>query len=681
MSTAAEQGVSIGVDVGGTFTDVIGWDAATREFRIAKVPSTTGEQALGFLRGVERLGWPWPAIGALVHGTTVGTNAVLERRGAKVGLIATRGFRDVLELGRRTRPHLYGMAGGFVPLIPRALRVEVTERIDAEGNVLVPLDEAEVHAAIAALRAAGVESVVIHFIHAYANPAHERRTAEILRQSWPNDFISLGSEILPEVREFERGTAAALNGYLQPVMARYLVTLDREIHQRGFRRELLITQANGGTMAASIAASHAIQTILSGPAAGAIATARIAVEAGLPNVIGCDMGGTSFDVAVISAGKPDLSAERDIDYGIPVRIPTIDIHTIGAGGGSIARVNRAGILQVGPESAGAVPGPVCFGRGGAEPTVTDAQLLLGRLDPGSLLGVNGEADVDAVRAVIQRRVGDPLGLDAEDAAAAILAVVNNSMAGAIRLVSVERGHDPREFAIFAFGGAGPLHAVALARELGIPRVLVPVYPGIVSALGCIVADIRHDYLLHLNRPLGGIDAAEIDHLLAGQAAAGRALIAREAVATDRIEITHDADMKFAGQTHEFRVPLSSPGFDPALLRADFQRLYHRRFGIEMPEIEPVIGNLRTTVFGRRPQPDLGRLLAAPQATNGTVSRRVRFGATWHEAPVHQRAGLRTGETIPGPAIIAQLDTTLVLEPGSAAEVDRAGNLIVTVGDA
>ncbi|MBV8334764.1 MAG: hydantoinase/oxoprolinase family protein, partial [Alphaproteobacteria bacterium] len=539
----------IGVDVGGTFTDLLALDPERGVFRVAKVPSTPEDQSVGFVDGLALLETDLAAVAVLVHGTTVATNAVLERKGARCGLITTAGFRDVLELGRRTRPNPYGMTGTFEALIPRDLRAEVPERIDAAGRVLTPLDEAAVRQQVHRLRERGAEALVIHFIHAYANPAHEQRCGEIAREVWPNRFVTLGTDILREVREFERGSTAALNGYVQPIVSRYLGRLSQNLRREGLSNELLVMQGNGGMMAASSAITLAVHTVLSGPAAGAIAAARIGVQAGYPNLVACDMGGTSFDVSLIADGEPALSAEKDIAYGVPLRVPLVDIHTIGAGGGSIARITRAGLLQVGPESAGARPGPIAYDRGGTAVTVTDANLLLGRLNPDRLTGLSGAAPMDRIAAAAEQQIGAPLALDAIAAAAAILAVTTNQLAHAIRLVSVEKGHDPRDFALFAFGGAGPLHAVEIARELGIPKVLVPRFPGITSGLGCVLAPVRHDFVQSIGQPLGDVVPADIDPRFADQATAGRQLLEEEGVPLIEIVVRHEADLLFRGQSH------------------------------------------------------------------------------------------------------------------------------------
>jgi len=671
----------IGVDVGGTFTDLLALDPEGGFFRVAKVPSTPEDQSVGFIAGLSRLNTDLAAVAALVHGTTVATNAVLERKGARCGLITTAGFRDVLELGRRTRPNPYGMTGSFEALIPRDLRAEVPERIDAAGRILTPLDEAAVRREVDRLRECGAEALVIHFVHAYANPVHEQRCAQIAREIWPNQFVTLGSDILREVREFERGSTAALNGYVQPIVSRYLGRLSQNLRGAGLGDELLVMQGNGGMMAAGTAVDLAVHTILSGPAAGAIAAACIGSQAGHPNLVACDMGGTSFDVSLIVGGEPALSAEKDIAYGVPLRVPLVDIHTIGAGGGSIARITRAGLLQVGPESAGAHPGPIAYGRGGTAVTVTDANLLLGRLNPDRLTGVAGSAPMERISAAIHEQIGAPLGLDAIGAAAAVLAVTSNQLAHAIRLVSVEKGHDPRDFALFAFGGAGPLHAVEIARELGIPTVLVPRFPGITSGLGCVLAPVRHDFVQSIGQPLADAPPAEVDRRFAEQAAAGRRLLDEDGVPVAGIVVVHEVDLLFRGQSHVFRVPVAAPGFDPVTVLADFLQHYKARFDIELPEMTAMLANLRTTVIGRRAPIDLAIFASAERsgAPQPSGVRQVRFNGGWFDTPIFDRASLGREATLAGPAIVEQPDTTVVIDPGATATVDSIGNLVISVG--
>ena len=670
-----------GIDVGGTFTDLLFVDEGAHRFRVVKVPSTPDDQSRGMLSGLRDSGIAVEDLSALVHGTTVGTNAILERKGARCGLITTAGFRDVLELGRRTRPFGYGMIGSFEALIPRELRLEVPERIDAKGNVVIPLDTDAVRAAMRRLLELGAEALVISFIHSYANPTHEQTAREIAREIWPTAFVSVGADILREVREFERTSTAALNGYIQPIMSRYLGRLEKELKLARFRSQLLVMQGNGGTMTGTIASDYAVQTVMSGPAAGALAAGHIGKQSGHLNLIGCDMGGTSFDVTLIRNGEPALSAEKDIAYGVPIRIPMIDIHTIGAGGGSIARITKAGLLQVGPQSAGATPGPICYGRGGTEPTVTDANLVLGRLDLATLPGVNNAVALDQVKQRLVETVGATLGLDAIETAAAIVAVASNHLASAIRLVSIEKGYDPRDFALFPFGGAGPLHAVALARELGVPTVLVPRFPGLTSALGCILGDLRHDFVRTIGVPLFDADPAAMDAAFAAQRVQGEKLIAEENVPIDSIVATHEADLLYRGQSHVIRVPVEG-AFDAAKVLKSLEARYKERFDIELTEMTAVLSNLRTTVIGKRAAIDLAAFAPKPGGSLEAArkgGRKVYFDGVWLDTALYVREALPVGAIVPGPAIVTQLDTTVLIDPGSTATVDALGNLVIAVG--
>ena len=505
--------LTVGIDVGGTFTDLLAVDTRSNEVKLAKVPTTVDNQAIGFMAALAAAGADPATVQAIVHGTTTTTNALLERKIAKVGLITTKGFRDVLELGRRTRPQPYGMRGTFRPLIEREYRLEVPERMDADGKVLTPLDEAAVAEAAKKLLALGCEAVVVHFLHSYINPVHERRAAEIVHGLWPNGYITAGHAILSEYREYERGVTAAVNASVQPVLDRYLTRLRLELMGKGFDRDILVMQGNGGTTSSQFMALAAVNTVMSGPASGVMAAAYTGRASGHPNLITYDMGGTSTDVGLIENAVPQVSGELELEYAMPIHVPMVDVHTIGAGGGSIASVDAAGMLRVGPESAGARPGPICYGRGGTEPTITDANLVLGRLNPDRLLGVDHPVTLDHVRGIVEAKVGKPLGLDAEAAAAAILRIANDRMAGAIRLVSLSRGHDPRDFALFAFGGAGPVARHGAGARAFDSDGAGAGRPGITNALGCVVADLRHDYVRTVNKPLSALDDATIaEHL-------------------------------------------------------------------------------------------------------------------------------------------------------------------------
>ena len=666
-----------GVDVGGTFTDLLILDGGS--VRLVKTP-TTANQAAGVLAALDAAAVPLDRLDLLVHGTTVTTNALLERRLARTGLITTTGFRDVLELGRRTRPAPYGMTGRFTPLIPRDLRLEVPERTDARGRVLTPLDEQATRAATAHLLAQGCESLVIHFLHAYANPAHELRAAAIAAELWPNPHVTLGHALLSESREYERGVTACVNAAVAPLLDRYLARLATDLRARGFRRDLLVMTGNGGMTTATRVAREAAKTVMSGPASGVIAAAYTARRAGITDLVTYDMGGTSTDVALIRAGQPAISSEIELEYGMPVHVPMLDVRTIGAGGGSIARLTASGLLEVGPQSAGADPGPAAAGRGNPEPTITDAHLVLGRLDPARFPAPQ------AAHQAIATRIAAPLALDTAQAAEAILRIADTHMANAIRMVSLSLGADPRDLTLFAFGGAGPLHATALARELGIPRVLVPARPGLTNALGCVVADLRHDFVRTLARPLPDLDIAQVHATLAAQEAEGRRLIATEAVTPEAVTVTHAADMQFLGQTHLLRVPLPDAQPTRDTLHALFAAAYHARFRVRLPEIRPALVNLATTVTGHRPPLDLALLLdpslrAATLDEARTARRPVRFAAAWHSTPIYARHRLPAAAALAGPAIIEQMDTTTVLAPGDRAEQDGDGNLLVTISDA
>ena len=670
-----------GIDVGGTFTDLLiheaGPDGAS--VRLAKVPTSAGNQAQGVLDALQAAGVSPADIDLIIHGTTTTTNAVLERKIARVGLITTRGFRDTLELGRRTRPKPYGLTGTFEPLIPRELRLEVCERMSARGEVLTPLDEAEVEKSIEELLAAGCEALVIHFLHSYANPAHERRAVEIAERAWPNAYVTLGHALLSEFREYERGTTASVNAAVQPILDRYIGRLGRELAARGFKRDLLVMNGNGGTVPAPMVAREAAKTVMSGPASGVMAAAATLTQARIENAIAYDMGGTSTDVALIRGGVPEVSAELTLAYGLPVHVPMVDVRTVGAGGGSIISVDKAGMLQVGPQSAGSDPGPACYGRGGTRPTVTDANLLLGRLDPAALLAVEKPVPLRRLRAIFADAVAAPLGLTPEDAAAAAIRLANTHMAGAIRMVSLSRGYDPRDFTLFAFGGAGPLHAVALARELGLPEVMVPARPGLTNALGCLVADLRQDFVNTLNAPLDSLDMGEVARTLAEQRARGEAVNAREAHEIAETVVLHSADMQFRGQTHLIRVTLPRAGVARDEMQALFEAAYFARFQVRLPEIKAVVVNLNTSVVGKRRPFSVASLIdtskRAARLEDAAIGRRALYGdGGWLDATIYDRERLPADVAIEGPAVIQQVDATTVIEAGSAARVDAMGNL-------
>ena len=682
-ASGAPSGQVIGVDVGGTFTDLVMFDQVTKKVSLAKVPSTVENQAFGVLNALEEANANLATIDLIVHGTTTTTNAVLERKLCKTGLITTKGFRDILELGRRTRPQAYGMSGVFVPIIARNLRLEVEERMDAAGEIVTPLDEDGVRLATQKLRDEGCEALVIHFLHSYANNHHEQLAAKIAAQIWPNSYINQGSALLSESREFERGVTVAINASVQPLLERYISRLISELANKGYRGDVLVMNGNGGMVSSKYVAREAAKTVMSGPASGVMAAAYTARRARIIDLITYDMGGTSTDVALIRNAKPSVSNEIEVEYAMPVHVPMVDVRTVGAGGGSIAKVNSAGLLEIGPQSAGANPGPICYGLGGLEPTISDANLLLGRLNPKNLKSVGSGKLLTKVTEIFDEKLARPLDLNSTAAAAAVLHMANTKMAGAIRMVSISLGVDPRDFALFAFGGAGPLHATALARELGIPKVLVPARPGITNALGCIVADLRHDFVNTINRPLDAVDIEAVHALIKVRIKEGEALIGKENV--DVIELNHlfSVDMQFIGQTHLLRVELPNPTPTTAELRQLFEAAYLNRFHVELSEIRANLVNVNVSVIGQRAQLDLSTLIDPAQRKQHVVeakteTRPVYFDTQWHDTPVYWRDYLPVDFSIFGPAIVEQMDTTTLIEPGDQASGDEDGNIIISI---
>jgi N-methylhydantoinase A len=672
----AKRGVIVGVDVGGTFTDLFMLDAGSGTFRTAKVPSHRGAESKGFLNGLDALGGA-AGMDSIVHGTTVGTNTLLERRGPKIGVITTRGFRDTLEMRRRDRRRTWGLWGDFVPIVDRDMRLEVDERTLADGTIRTAVEAEDIRAAGRALLAKGAQAVAITFINAYANAENERRALAALRALWPNDFVTASHQVLSEIREFERSSTAALNAYLQPVVAAYLGELDRALAAQKFPGKLHIVQSNGGIMSTRTARSFPVRTALSGPAAGVVAGAALAKAAGFDNVITCDLGGTSFDVSVIAKGKVAVAAQTTIDFGLVIRTPMIEITTIGAGGGSIAAVDRGGLLQVGPESAGSVPGPACYGASNTRPTLTDAQVVLGRINAAHPLGGELKSlDVEAAQRAISQHVGKPLGLATDEAAAAIVRVAEARMAGAIRLVSVERGHDPAHFVAMPFGGGGALHAGALIREIGLKGALVPRFPGITSALGCVLADLRHDMVQTLNVMLDGLDIVALERRMATMGEQASAVIAAAGIPVEATDVLYELDMHYVGQTHTLAVPLPDTPLSEDAIRQAFEAAYLGSFSRLLPGIAMRIVSLRVAAIGRRPAFDFAAFAPKPTAAARQGTRRVWFDGGWRDTPIWARLELAAGTTIAGPAILEQPDATTVIEPGLTGRIDALGNLIV-----
>jgi N-methylhydantoinase A len=673
--------VIVGIDVGGTFTDLFRFDPVTRTFTTAKVPSRRGDEARGFLNGLAAIGDVTQ--GSIVHGTTVGTNSLLERRGARIGVITTRGFRDVLEMRRRDRRRTWGLWGDFTPIADRDMRLEVDERTLADGTIRTAINADDVRAAARMLIEKGAQSVAIIFINSYANAENEQLALAAVRSVWPNEYVTASHEVLSEIREFERSSTAALNAYLQPIVASYIAKLEAALAETS-KAQIHIVQSNGGIMSTATARRLPVRTALSGPAAGVVAGAALAKASGFDNLITCDLGGTSFDVSVIANGKTAVAAQTTIEFGLVIRTPMVEITTIGAGGGSIAWVDRGGLLQVGPESAGSVPGPACYGQGNTRPTLTDAQVVLGRINASRPLGGDLKSlDVEAARRAILEHVGTPLGLPADDAAAAIVRVADARMAGAIRLVSIERGHDPARFVAMPFGGGGALHVGALIREIGLKCALVPRFPGITSALGCVLADLRHDVVQTVNLMLDNLQALALEVRMSAAGREASAVIAAAGIPVERIDVLYELDMHYLGQTHTVTVPLpveaDARGVNERAVRAAFEAAYSASFSRLLPGLSVRIVSLRVAAIGRRPAFDFS--VFTPDASASledakTGSRQVWFDGGWRETSVWARLALPAGAVIEGPAILEQPDATTVIEPGLLGRVDPLGNVIV-----
>lgn len=647
-------GLVLGVDVGGTFTDCVAYDPSENTLRVEKVPTTPGDQAAGLLVGLERLGVLDADVEVLVHGFTTATNAVIERRGAVVGTISTKGFRDVLELRRRDRPRTWGLRETFTPLVPRYLRTEIEERVAADGTPLAAPRRGDVERAARHLLENGAEAVAISLLHSYAHREHERRVAEWVRELWPNPYVTASTDVMPEWREFERASTAVLNAFVQPIVHRYLATLRERMREGGMRAPLLVVRSNGGLMHADDAARLPAFTLLSGPAAGVASAAATARAHDLPRVITYDMGGTSLDVSVVVDGRIQLRSARSIEFGLPLHVPQADITAIGAGGGSIAWIDGSGFLRVGPRSAGADPGPACYGRGGTEPTVTDAHVAVGTIDPRLTIGSGAGVQIDRDLALESlARLGSRLGLDAVAAAEALLEVANTKMVGALRAMSVQRGLDPRGFVLMPFGGAGPLHLCALIELLGARGGVVPQTPGVMSAVGCAFADMQHELSRTINRPLAAVASGELARAVAEHEAEGVAFLGQ------RVDVHAALAMNYVGQTHTITVPIE-PHWDHDELKAAFESTYELRFGRTLPRLPINVEAVRSSLVAPR------RFDATPRVAGGDVDvpdaeRPLRHRGQDMTARILRRRDV-TGE-VAGPAVIVQSDATIFVEPG------------------
>jgi N-methylhydantoinase A len=651
----------LGVDVGGTFTDLV----ALVEGRLvtAKVPTTPRNQARGVVAALELVQPAVGAVASLSHGSTVATNALLERRGARTALVTTEGFRDVIEIGRQNRPALYDLTRDRPPpLVPRELRFTVRERMGRDG-VLIPLEEESVRVAVAACRDAEVEAVAVCLLFGFLHPEHERKVGEALREALPDVQISLSSEVLPEFREYERCSTTVANSYLTPRLAGYLERLADEVEALGLPSPLVM-QSSGGAAEIETAAERAASCLLSGPAGGVVGAAWVAGLSGFQDLLTFDMGGTSTDVAAVLGGTVQTTTESVV-AGVPVRLPMVDVHTVSAGGGSIAWVDAGGALRVGPGSAGADPGPAAYGRGGEEPTVTDANLYLGYLRDGAELG--GEVRLDRNRAeAALGRVGAWVGLDSEETARGIIRVADAEMIRALRVISIERGLDPRELTLVAFGGAGGLHACALAEELGIGRILVPRAAGVLSALGLAISDVRRDQVSPLLAELGAADRAHIEARFAGLEADVRGQLADDT----RLGLARLADLRYQGQSFELTVNAE----DLEELAARFHAEHERRYGYRMEDEVVQLVNLRLVATVPRDKPDLSE--TAPRRGGSPSRRRARLDDGWRAVDVYERAELGVGSELQGPAVVEFAESTLLVRPGWRASVDEVGTLTV-----
>ncbi len=677
---------ALAVDVGGTFTDVVLLNLATGEFRLHKTPSTPDDPSRGFIAGVTRIleanGVAFSQVRRIFHGTTIATNAILEGKGTPVGVLVSEGFKYVLEIGRHSmdrmaNPHVWVKPERPVP--PERV-LEVSGRTAFDGAILSALDEDAVRLATERFRSEGIESIAVSLNHSYANPAHERRIRELVSETMPNAHLSLSSDVLPVFREYERTITTVLNAYVMPRVSGYIENLNTDLRALGMEAPLLIMKSNGGVIGAETAIRQPVYTALSGPAAGVMSAIDVARSTGVDDCISFDMGGTSTDVSLVSRRTPTVTLNGKLgDW--PVQLPMLDIATIGAGGGSIAWLTAAGNLNVGPRSAGAAPGPVCYGLGGAEPTVTDANLVLGRIDD-TIAGGALTLDVNAARSAIQDKIASPLGLDLHRAAHGILQIVNNNMMGAIRNVSVERGHDPRDFALVAFGGAGPMHAIGVARLLDMTTVIAPPSPGVASAYGLLVADFKNDYARTSVQKAPNYDAAAMERVYRGLEDEAARWLDTESVPADRRSLVRSADLRYAHQGFEVTVDFAGSAVDPAGLDdtiEGFHAEHGRLFGFSLDQPVEIV-TLRVTAFGHLDSvsvASLSRDLGAP--SDALVGRRqVYFDDAGGFVPceILDRANLGPGSTVDGPAILENVDSTVVIDPGWQARIDDYGNCIM-----
>ena len=678
----------LAADIGGTFTDIAVFDEKSGRLTFGKALSTPAHLVEGISAGVAKAGSDYRSAALFLHGSTIAINTILERTGAHTALLITEGFRDIYEIGRINRPDAYNLFfQKHVPLIERALRFEVTERMLADGEIDRPLDDDEIAALGRQLEQLGVEAAAILFLNCYANADHERRAKAILEKNHPALFVSASHELSQEYREFERCATVAANAYVGPKVRRYIGEIDAHMRAAGFAGSFLVVQSTGGLYEAAQAQSQCVRMLESGPAAGVIGTQALCHALEIDNAIAFDMGGTTAKAGVIHHGEALTTGAALIggyEKALPVQIAMMDIFEVSAGGGSIARVDD-GALRLGPQSAGASPGPACYGLGGAEPTVTDANLMLGRLGAERFLGGEMPLDVAAAERALASRIGAPLGMSAVEAADGILRIAATTMSYAVKGVTTERGLDAGDFVLVAYGGAGPLHAVEVAREIGMRKVIVPSAPGVFSAFGMLFSDLRYDFVRTWFTALEDASFDDIERVYRALEDEGRAAIAGTSVSPQRIVVKRAADMRYVGQEHAVTVDLPMAVFarrDRAAIKRAFDDMHAQRYGTSAPQERAEIVSLRSTVTGlmRKPaQRKIGRGRKAPPKAASTGKRPVYFGGRFHATPTYDRAALLAGNRIKGPALIEEYASTTVLMPGDALEVDGFGNLVIAVG--
>jgi N-methylhydantoinase A/acetone carboxylase, beta subunit len=675
----------LAVDTGGTFTDLVLTDEDTGMLWTDKVPSTPDNPGRACVIGTERiLRKAGAAAGDLklyLHGTTVATNALLEYKGASTALITTKGFSDIPDIARQTRPRLYDFwRRKSKPLIPRHLRFELDERVLFDGEVLKPALKEEIAEIVTKIKELGVESIAVCLLHSYANPVHEEAIAQVMKDIYPEAFVTYSSRVLPEYREFERMSTVAVNAFVMPNVGRYIAKLQNALKESGVGSELYVMQSNGGVISATVAMEHSARTITSGPAGGVLAGVRVSKMTGIGNIITLDMGGTSTDVSLIEKGKPRYTTETEID-GHPIKLPMIDITTIGAGGGSIAWIDSGGALRVGPESAGAFPGPACYMRGGVRPTVTDANIVLGRLNPGKILGGEMEVSRDLAYKAIKEYVADPIGISVEEAAVGIIRIVNANMIRGIRVVSVQQGFDPREFTLVTFGGAAALHAGDLAREMGMKTLVIPDHAGILSALGMLTANVRHDAVRTYVVKRDKADPKLIQSIYNEMEEQSIDALTAEGFTRDKMDITRIADVRYVGQAYELSIimnagELTNESLDNVV--SEFHETHLRQYGYKREEQTVEFINFRVVAQGLLPKMGYKNWDAEESKQKTDIYRDVYIEGKWVNTPIFQCGELTAGMKIEGPAIIEQPDTTTMILPGHDMKVDCHSNMIISL---